>query len=316
MNFVEHTIDVQGPKVSDGQRSPAAVGHVLTWTERLTRMAVSMAFRYSSKVPGRPPQWLAEASNIRFQDVSGGNGYRRLHFEAPRFGEAAEELYRQGELFETRPAKTDTAFDLIGDIVDDITRQDRDSARFDTGLLKRVERFGGAGQWGVQSLLLHGDRLPLDHPPVINQALVVLAEGLYRETPAPKRARLAGKLDMIRASDGSFALILESNAPVRGVWVGGDPQAMRDFFDKNVILEGRAFFRPSGALLRIEAEGIALASQTDVFFSTPPEAVPQSIGRRTLQKPQTHKTGVAAIFGKWPGDETEEQLLTALRADH
>jgi len=38
-----------------------------------------------------------------------------------------------------------------------------------------------------------------------------------------------------------------------------------------------------------------------------------AVNENPLQVPQTATDGVAAIFGKWPGNETEEELLAALK---
>ena len=108
MQMVEHTVDVCGPKVSNGQRSPEAIGSVLKWIEPLVRGSVNMAFRFTSRAAGRPPAWFVAASTVRFADMSPGDGFTRLHFEAPRLGDAAEDVYQQKELFRTRPAESDT----------------------------------------------------------------------------------------------------------------------------------------------------------------------------------------------------------------
>jgi hypothetical protein len=46
-------------------------------------------------------------------------------------------------------------------------------------------------------------------------------------------------------------------------------------------------------------------------FSSIPEALSKPF--RTDRKLQTGKTGVAAFFGTWPGEETDAELLMALR---
>jgi len=314
MQMVHHAVDVHGPSVSQGKRSPEAVGTVLTWIEPLVRESVSMAFRYTSSLRGRRPEWLVAASTVRLADISGGTDCTRLHFEAPRFGEAAADLYQQRELFDTRPREDDTGFDLIGDIVTDIACQSRDSLRFDAHLLRRLERFGGAGgKWGVQSLALHGDRLPEDTPLSIDSRVSSLASALCRETPPPQRGRIAGRLDMIRASDGSFSMILDSQQIVRGVWVPDDVSILADSWGKYVVVEGPVVFRPSGALLRIEAEGMVPARDEDLFFSVAPEPAGIELDPDRLHKPQSRASGVGAVFGKWPGEETEEEILATLK---
>lgn len=313
MQMIEHTVDVRGPSVSNGQRSPDAVGSVLKWVEAMVQGSVSMAFRYTSRARGRPPGWFLAACGVRFADISDGDGFTRLHFEAARLGEAAEEVYRQ-ELFGTRPAESDTGFDLVGDVICDVARRVSDSHRFDRGLLGRVRSFRNArSRWGVQSLVFHGDRLPKADAVTVTQEVAECASALRAATPEPVRARLAGELDMIRASDGSFGLLVQSGETVHGVLVADETDTLRDLWRKQVVVEGRAMFRPSGSVLRIEAEGMAPASDADRFFARLPSPRTAKLPHKELRKPQSPTTGLGAIFGKWPGEETEEELLTALK---
>lgn len=317
MHLVEHRIDAYGPKVSNGQRSPEAIGNVLKWTEQLLQMTVSMAFRFTSRARGRRPVWLMAASAVRFADITNGNGFTCLHFEAPTLGEAAEELYRQQELFKTRPDENDTCFDLLGDVVNDIKKQERDSYRFDARLLERVGRFTDVEKrWGVESLALHGNRFPEKVPARIDKRLSELAGKLQLQTPAPIRARIAGKLDMIRASDGSFSMILESGDVVNGTLVPGKTDVLKEYWPESVVVEGNAVFRASGSLLHIEAEAMGPAGEADRFFSEIPKPVPTGFDTRQLRQRQTPSTGLGAVFGKWPGDESEEELLAALKDNH
>lgn len=313
MEMVEHVVDLHGPRVTDGQRSPEAIGGALSWIEPIVRESVSMAFCFISRKRGRRPGWLSAASNVRFAGISNHDSATRLHFEAPRLGEAAEDLYRQQQLFETRPAEQDTGFDLLGDALSDVLGQRRDSSRFDKTILARCRRVKTMVRMGVTDLIFRGDRLPKDVPVAADLRLADLAGQLELETPKSKRARIAGNLDMIRASDGTFALKLESGEDVYGVWLPDNPETLADLWRKNVVVEGAAVFRASGSLLRVEAEGMALASGTDMFFSRMPEPTPQKVVAEQLREAQTTRTGIGAIFGQWPGDESEEDILAASR---
>src|ERR1700722_6687966 len=53
------------------------------------------------------------------------------------------------------------------------------------------------------------------------------------------------------------------------------------------------------------------ATEGRLAFSSIPEALSKPF--RTERRLQTGKTGVAAFFATWPGEETDDDLLTALR---
>ena len=114
-----------------------------------------MAFESRSCARGKRPSWLTAASDIRFVGHS-GDDTTILHFEAPCLGEAADKLYEQGELWPTRPAASDTGFDLLGDVIADVAADNEDSERFDRPLLQEIEKFRhGLNGW-FQESGIHG----------------------------------------------------------------------------------------------------------------------------------------------------------------
>jgi len=315
MEMVEHTLVLHGPQVAGGRPRPEAVGNVLRFVERAVRESISMGFRNTSRMSGRRPEWFKRASDIRFVGLSAGSGdSTELHFEALRFGEAAEDLYKQGQFFAVRPGEGDTGFDLFADVLGDIRQEELDSLRFDSGLLRQVAKFiTYPSKKGIDTLYVFGDRVLDSHPAVLDEKVANLAGSMCRMTPPNRRARIAGKLDMIRDHDKVFEMILEGANTVRGVWTGGEMGPLADFFRKDVLVEGEAVFRVSGNLLRIEANAMKRATKDDRFFRKIPVPGAGRLTKGELLRPQTTRTGAAAIYGKWPGDETEEELLTALR---
>ena len=315
MEKVQHLVRLVGPKVRAGKPSPEAIGRVLVLVEKAVQGAINMGFRYKSNFRGRQPDWFVRASDIRFVDVSAGQGDSTiLHFEAPRFGEAAGDIYEQGQLFEVFPKEADTGFDLFGDVLFDIQKKAENSLLFDANLLGRIGKFQRIHKSGIDSIFIEGDRLSGDIPPSLTEEISQLAKDLSSSTPATQRARIAGKLDMIRDSDNCFELLLEDKGTkVDGIWENEEIENLKDFFKKDVVVEGEAIFRVSGSLLRIEAQSMRLASQTDSFFKRIPRPMTKSTEQRSFLDPQVVNTGANAIFDKWPGDESEEEILAALK---
>jgi hypothetical protein len=312
--IVEHKIRIRGTRVAKGRPDPEPVGSILRRMKSLAVDSVGMRFRGSSRSRGRRPAWMRHASDVRFVEISAGpNDSTLLHFTAPRFGEVADEVYRQGQLFGTLPSQCDTAFDVMGDMVTDVARGLRDSERFDVGVLQRLEGFKDpVFCHGVDEVSVLGGRLPDDHPPKIDNALVESAALLYQETPAPVRARVAGRLDMIRASDKVFALILDDGQRVRGIWLGASVGPLGHHLNQDVVVNGVVTYRPSGSVLRIDAEAIDTATRADRVFSKLPPPAKLMLRRPNLYHPQTAAAGMKAVFGRWPGDESDEEVLRTL----
>ena len=117
-----------------------------------------------------------------------------------------------------------------------------------------------------------------------------------------------GQLDMIRRSTRSFGLQLDDGSEVPGVLENADEvEQMRNFFGKRVLILGKAIYRPSGSLLRIDAHAIEHGEEQPSIFSKIPPA-------RSRRVPLTRKVSAgqgwdsfSAYFGGWPGDETDEQ---------
>ena len=82
---------------------------------------------------------------------------------------------------------------------------------------------------------------------------------------------------------------------------------------KTGFCAGTAFFRPSGSLLRIEADSIEPAGLESAVWSRVPAPLFRGADGSSLRQPQGIRSGLNAIIGRWPGDETEEELAAALR---
>lgn len=316
MEMVEHIVTIQS-QASAGERPTAGlVSEILRLVEDAVRQAVGMAFRYTSGMPGRPPAWLAQAGEVLFVGISNSAaGEVTLRFQVPRFRDAAQEVYAQGLLFkDLRPKETDTSFDVLGEVFADIRNQNRDSLRFDDRMLTRLYSFKKkAEKRHITGLLISGDRWQKGHSAIWDSTLCDFAESLHRSTPHAKRARVCGKVDMVRNSDSSFELLLEDGSVVPGILSGSSQIDLGGFFKQDVMAEGQAFFRASGRMLRLELEGIRKATKADAYFSQIPKSDQMSAPPSTWIKPQTSVTGANAVFDRWPGDESDEEFMEAVR---
>jgi len=291
---------------------PQAFGEILRTFSRLLRGSVRMAFEGRSTARGRRPRWLKAASDVRFVDHE-GDDETVLYFEAPTLGEAAEELYAQQELWPNRPDPEDTPFDLLADIVEDVRRRASDSERFDRPLLSRLHELGRGLDGVFQSCVIGGGRSASVKSATIDKTVVASADELTRSTPPPRQVRVAGVLDMIRASTNTVGLKLETGTEIRGVLVHGDATLIHELLDQKVTLLGKAIYRPSGNLLRIDVAEVRPMRDEDAFFTRVPTPHRAATDREVVMEHQRRSSDVAAIIGRWPGDETDAEIERALQ---
>jgi hypothetical protein len=306
MSTLTQTITLASDHHFGRRLPPEAVGHVLTVLPAVVRQSISMAFRGRSKVRGPRPRWLAAAADVRFVDHQ-GNGVSTLCFEAPTLGEAAGELYDQQEFWPTRPDPGLTGLDLLGEVVRDVAARNEDSDRFDKGLLGSLIDFRRVLNGTFQEVRLDPSRAGWP-PAVINPSVLVTARTFRESTPAPQRVRVVGTLDMVRASTQSFALRLDNGEEVRGVLVSGTVVDAATCLNRRVLVLGRAVYRASGRLLRIDAETITSADGESSLWSRVPPPRTRRLDSSALRVSQGPRSGVSAIIGRWPGDETDEEI--------
>ena len=131
-------------------------------------------------------------------------------------------------------------------------------------------------------------------------------------TPPPQRVRVVGKLDSISHGDRAFTLVLDDGVEACGVLTNGDADGLASLFGRRVLVRGAAVYGPSDELVRIDAEDVALADGESPIWSRIPESRTKKFDVEKLRVPQGPGTGVSAIIGKWPGDETDEEVRAFL----
>ena len=88
---------------------------------------------------------------------------------------------------------------------------------------------------------------------------------------------------------------------------------MRDLWGNKVTVKGIAYFNPSGSVRFIEAHTIRRFEHgEEIFYSIPDLISPLDVGRK-LEIPKTTQNPLKAIWGKWPGEESIEDILVVLK---
>ena len=311
MEWVERSFLVKGQEGLGKKPRPELIGPVLTGLHDSLQDAVRMGFLHSSRAPGRIPDVLKRAAELRYLGHEGNGDGTLLRFEVSPFGSAAGELFQQQRLWEDGPTQNETAFELFAAVLYDVGSRRADSNRYDPGLLKRIQKYKGTLNRGVQRIELPDTNLTQRGH--IDADVVSAAFDLAAATPQPRRVRTTGRLDLMGASQGVLKIHVQPGEIVTALWDGDmELEALVEYFNRDVVIEGTAIFRPSGALLRIDADAIALASSQDELFRAVPTAVVTRDYSRLLRPRPAERPPYVGIVQSIPAEEPDAEFAAAV----
>ena len=310
----KHTLTLLGSVHGELRVAASTLHETLGALIEGARLATRFVVEGESLRKGPRPSWLDAACAFDVTALSAGSAVMTLEaltlheVDAARFGDLC-----QRSLFDRdqRRIGERTAVDLFAQVLAAVVEDEADDIIADRPLLDSCVRFAraaGPAFAGVQLEGLSGRDTPL----VITPDQAPRIERLRDATPPPQAVRVAGTLDTISASRPDVLLKLNDGTTVPARLEDHDAQALRSLFGTPVTVSGKAHFRPSGRLLLVDVESIAPASATDRVF----ESAPVATRRLPVALPvaQDASSGVPAFFGTWPGEESDDDLLAALRA--
>jgi hypothetical protein len=308
----ERSFRLDGPAGLGSKPKPQFIGPILENLHGSLVDAVRMGFLHSSRPHGRIPKLLSRAAEVRFVGHEGDGRATLLHFEVPRFGDVASQLFEQRLLWDDGPQPDETAFELLGAALRDISLQQRDSNRYDPGVLKRITKYRRLFDRGVQAVEMP-DTAAARRGSLTSEVVRYAAE-LIAVTPEPRRVRVAGRVDVMAVTQSVLKLEINRGELLTVRWEGSDSSidSLHDLLNQTVVVEGDGVFRPSGSLLRIDADAIARATAADDFF----RRMPYATGKRDYAKLTRLKPGeqsaYARLRGTLCGDESDEEFETGL----
>ena len=313
MKLLERTFELHGREGLGAKPRPELIGPIFTHLHDTLQDAVRMGFLHSSRARGRISGSLKAAADVRYLGHSGSDDATLLHFEVASFGSVAAELFEQQWLWDDGPKPEDTAFELLGAALCDVRRRRKDSSRYDPALLRRIGSYRRMLNRGIERIGMPDTSLP--ERGEIDAEAVNAATELCATTPHSRRVRVTGRLDLMGKSQSVLKLHVQPGAILTALWEGKQPvETLTEFFNRDVVIEGAGVFRPSGSLLRIDADAIALARAEDEFFRQIPEGVVERDYRTLVRLRPGESSVYARLFGCIPAEESDEEFEAALAA--
>jgi hypothetical protein len=295
---------------------PELIAPVLAHVHGTLQDAVRMGFLHSSRARGRLPQGVRAAADVRYIGHAAANeDATLLRFEVPTFGEAAADYFAQAQLWDDGPRPDETAFELFAAAIDDVRARSTDSNRYDLGMLRSIRRYRALFRKDALTRIALPD-VARRTPAQLDSNVLAIAQELVAVTPEPRRVRVAGRLDLMGASQGVLKLHVEAGAVITALWQGEEPieELAAQFFNRDVLCEGMGVFRPSGSLLRVDADAIRAANGQADAFRHVPSAVPKSDFARAVRLRQGEPSPYASFLGSVPAEESDEEFARAIEA--
>ncbi len=307
--ILNYTVLLRGLDPTTAGLPGPLLGSLLNAVDRGTRGAVRLRLEGRSAAAGKAPGWVSAAATFRMVDFTDEVPGVQLH--AAPLAQTVPERIAQYSLFGGVDGGQ-SAFALMIESLDEAVRGNRDSDAYDESLLSTFEAFGSVFRHGVESVEIRNGRQ--ESPVVrITPAGMEVVKRLQRETPRPHRVRVAGTVDAIRHSDRAFTLVLQGGGTVRGVLTEGDAESLTPYFGQVAVVSGEARYRPSGSLLRVDASSLSPGSEADLsLWSEKPRPRDTGFAPRELIRPQGPRSGLNALIGAWPGEESDEEIFAML----
>jgi hypothetical protein len=234
-----------------------------------------------------------------------------VRIAAPLLREAIPDRFAQESLFPD-PFAEASGISLLAEGLSDAQDGRTDSEAYDDALLRSFESFSAVFDHEVEAIEIRNGRADSAQVKVTPSGLQVV-EQLHQATPRPEKVRLAGRLDSIRYSNRAFTMVLAGGRTVRGVLAAGAAEVLAPLFGRIATVTGIAHFRPSGALARVDAEHIEVGSEHDMeLWGRVPRPLSTPLDLTAFERPQGPRSGLNAIIGKWPGEESDEEFFQLL----
>ena len=283
-------------------------GLLVEVAERGLRLAVE---GYSVK-PGKLPSWLTKSLDLTVTGMKKGSTI--LNIEAPALGETAKEQIQQPDFWYTVPKPEDTAFTLLSKSIHDTTSEMLDSDAFDAGVLESLLRFKPFLRSSAEKVELRCVTRRREHFELGEHELDKI-QRLKAKTPEPRAVVISGQFDVIEHNKKRFHLVLSNGELLLGTIDAAylDVEQMRQFWGKRVTVRGIVHFRPSRRPRLIEAQVIRpMEEGEEVFEALPQEQTEVDLVKAAREKFEPQRGWLKEVWGKWPGDEPIEDLLSSL----
>lgn len=311
MKYSKYILKIKGLKTGDGTVSVVALRDILNTLIESSEKALRLAIEGTSTKKGQLPAWLK--NSVDFTVTGLKKGSTTLQLLAPRLsGTAAREL-TQPDLWNIMPKPEDTALSILVRAVKDVERDNPESNFYDNNLLKNLLIFDNViGSYAESIELLNAEKKK--EKVVFDNEKLEKISSISFKIPEPQKVILSGYFNEIEHAEGKFRLRLENGDMITGEIEKEliDREKMRLLWGNLTTIRGTAEFKANKKIRFLKADYIKKFEENERILLTNFEV---SDTLSLFGKPVRYKkkkNTVGELWGKWPGNETIEELLQEL----
>lgn len=305
-----HIIRLQDFKMEDGKIPFSMLLEIANGLKSVSAGALRLLMEGHSNKKGTQPEWLKKSIDFELSGLKPGSTV--LEIEAPVLKDTMQKVQvpiPYGDL-DFNELSNGTALGLGIQAFQQAFDNDGDTSLLDKQLLKEMQGFKRLFKTRTGRISFgnnQGTNLEL------SQERFKEIKKLEESIPPSMTARITGKLDLMRHSNASVQLLTAGKVIRAFLTKALPPEEVIGLFGEEVTTDGIAHFNAKKELVRFEIKKIRLATSNDEFFKQLP--VPLSNQLSIVSEAQSsgyQGTELGKVMGKWPGDETLDELIEML----
>lgn len=256
---------------------------------------------------GRNPKWLNKSIDFTVTGLQQGSTV--IELEAPKFRDTAQKVFSQQDFWKLHPDLESTAIDIVSLAIEEACKENSPGNRFDKAVLDSISKFQRVIDKPDRRLTIFNNE---DKQIIFTLDTQTLEQAVKRSTEIikPRAYIVSGILDRIEHRDEKFLLRIDGHKPLFGQInrENIDVELLRPLWGKPTTVEGVVHFKANGEPRFIRARRIGGKSSGHNLYERLPTGVEDDSER--LSKAANFK--LSTLWGKWPGDETFEELMEIL----
>lgn len=303
-----YDIKIRGDKNDNGLLEFDRLNQITQNTKEIATKALMLKIRGFSEI--KPDKKIKAALSIRLKSLTGNKleGTSMLldceHFEDTLKGLQLNLLKPTQELLRLTPMA------LVIQTFRAALIEGEDKDNLDKPLLKTLLKF-------KKNFLSNSEIFYFSNRQSIPEIEVTMddfkkIEHLEDSIPEPNKVIINGKLDEMKYSKSKLVLITDEGAINAFANDYSVIDGIVNFMGKQLTITGMAHYKPGGQLSYLEIQEYYEPGQKDKFFSRKPLAMDTQQQIAFQLKQGKSRNPLTSITGKWPGDESLDDLLNML----